>query len=234
MLRNMLATPRGMRTSHERRAGRHGLDMQDTRGDVHKWLDSLRQAIDAQADPKRWESVKQAIESQADPKRWESIKRTIETQTDVPKWLESVRQAIESQADPKRIESIRRTIESQADLKRLDPRRPAPFWQRPEGATTLGLLMLGVGAAIGYVLAYFLDPVAGRGRRVQTVEKLRAWLRRTERRAEGLATHAGNKMQGVKHEASQRVAIPVGGEGDSGDTDEQRGGAAGPEVVNLP
>jgi gas vesicle protein len=210
--------------------------MDDIRSDVHKWVGSARQAIESQPDVQKWvesarhaiesqsdvqkwlESARQALDSQADPKRWESIRNALESQPDVQSWLATARTALESQA---------------GELKRHDPRRPAPFWARPEGATMLSLAMLGVGAAIGYVLAYFLDPTAGRGRRTRTMDKLRSWLRRSGRRAEGLATHAGNKVQGAKHEVGQRVAIPVRGDG-QGEEPEQREAGKGPEVVNLP
>ena len=62
---------------------------------------------------------------------------------------------------------------------------------------------IGLIAAAGAALVYFLDPRNGRGRRTRAKDQLRAKLRRTGQQVQQKASYVGGKVGGVAHTVTQ-------------------------------
>ncbi|HSV13554.1 MAG TPA: hypothetical protein VLI90_04800 [Tepidisphaeraceae bacterium] len=92
-------------------------------------------------------------------------------------------------------------------------------------AGTIGVLALGAG------LMYFMDPERGRGRRAWASDKIFSVSRRTGKRARSLGRHLGNRMQGVAHEAMNRVPENWTG-GGSGESSQATSGE--PQQQSMP
>jgi hyperosmotically inducible protein len=56
------------------------------------------------------------------------------------------------------------------------------------------------GGLLGAAVAYLFDPVSGRGRRARLRDRAGAYARKAETRADKLSRHAGNVLEGAKHE----------------------------------